>query len=111
MAETKTLRLAVCLFPNVTSLDFIGPVEIMSFLDPARVERSGTAFPIKQLPYHITTEYLNHTVDPVTPMAKGPELVTQRTYAYFNDSQNREQFDILLIPGGNIISSNSRRPN
>jgi hypothetical protein len=102
-AATNTLRLAVCLFPIVTALDFIGPVEVFSFLIPKVIERVGVDTYPEKPRYTLDVTYLAYDLDPMTTAATGPGLLAQRTYEELNDSSIHEQFDILLIPGGTIF--------
>lgn len=94
MSITK-LRLAVCLFPDVTALDFIGPVEALAFLHPTKIEQARSKLP--EIPaYSIEATFLSYTLDPIRPTALGPNFLANSTY-----DQEHEQFDILLVPGGN----------
>ncbi|KAJ8515477.1 hypothetical protein ONZ45_g7088 [Pleurotus djamor] len=93
MSSATNLRLALCLFPNVTALDFQGPSELLGFLMPSKAERLTKALKVAPK-YTIDMTYLSHTMDPVN-QSSGPPLVPSRTY----DEAN-EQYDILLIPGG-----------
>ncbi|KAJ7497581.1 class I glutamine amidotransferase-like protein [Mycena latifolia] len=92
MTQT-TLRVAVCLFPGVTTTDYQGPVELLGILSSKNRQRaSGIS---KDLPdLCIEFDYLSHTLDPVEPTA-GPLALPSLTY---DDAQ--EQFDIILVPGG-----------
>ncbi|EKM54248.1 uncharacterized protein PHACADRAFT_257967 [Phanerochaete carnosa HHB-10118-sp] len=87
------LSLAVCLFDNVASTDFQGPVELFGFISPR-------GLPKRYWPtepgYIIEASYFSVTMDPVYPMS-GPALVPTRTY---ESLQPDEQFDIILVPGG-----------
>jgi hypothetical protein len=87
-----TLRLAVCLFPEVTALDYAGPVELLSFISSKNLQSPMS--PFQTPPSHvIETTYLAYTLDPVEP-SSGPLLVPSMTY------DTEEQFDIILVPGG-----------
>jgi len=98
MSATNILRLAVCLFPVVTALDFVGPVEVFSFLIPEVIKRVGVDTYPEKPRYTLDVTYLAYDLDPMTTAATGPGLLAQRTYEELNNSS--EQFDILLIPGG-----------
>lgn len=91
MAET--LSVAVCLFPNVTSLDYQGPVELFGFLTPDRSQKHLPSNPT--ITFKLT--YLSHTLDPIKPLS-GPTLLPDLTYnSVITDGI---QYDILLVPGG-----------
>jgi transcriptional regulator GlxA family with amidase domain len=93
MTQT-TLRVAVCLFPRVTTTDYQGPVEVMGILSAKNRQRAVLGVS-KDLPdLFIEFTYLSHTMDPVEPTA-GPRVLPSLTY---DDAQ--EQFDIILVPGG-----------
>ncbi|KZP22349.1 class I glutamine amidotransferase-like protein [Athelia psychrophila] len=87
------LRLAVCLFPAVTALDYQGPMEMLGFLSPQNLEKSVGEFPTEPS-YSIEADYLSHTMDPVAPMS-GPHVVPTGSY-----STTEKQYDIILVPGG-----------
>ncbi|KAJ8515492.1 hypothetical protein ONZ45_g7104 [Pleurotus djamor] len=96
MSSSTNLRLAVCLFPGVTCLDYQGPIELLGFLFPENQAIMKEHFPDLSFPVSIDATYLSHTLDKVKPMA-GPTLVPDRTYESVKDE---EQFDLILIPGG-----------
>ncbi|KAJ3872547.1 class I glutamine amidotransferase-like protein [Lentinula edodes] len=88
LAVNKTYHLAVCLFPEVTTLDYQGPIELLGgFSTDLRAKPDSHLQYFKQhLPsFAIDVEYLSHSEEPITPSA-GPK------------------FDILLIPGGPTAS-------
>ncbi|KAJ6500174.1 class I glutamine amidotransferase-like protein [Mycena vitilis] len=90
---TQTLRVAVCLFPGVTSTDYQGPVELLGILSGKNRQRAERVS--KNLPdLFIEFTYLGPTLDPIEPTA-GPLLLP--TLAY---DDAKEQFDIVLVPGG-----------
>ncbi|KAF7980376.1 hypothetical protein HWV62_38841 [Athelia sp. TMB] len=82
------LRLAVCLFPAVTALDYQGPMELLGFLAPENPELT------RKPAYSITADYLSHTMDPVVPIS-GPRVMPTGTY-----DGVEMQYDIILVPGG-----------
>lgn len=101
MAAPINLRLAVCLFDDVTSLDYQGPIALFGFLEP-EVVKVLPAFKNSTPPkYTIETTYLAHTLDPVKS-SPGPPVVPSRTY---DDVKADEQFDLILIPGGEVPDS------
>ncbi|KAJ7130855.1 class I glutamine amidotransferase-like protein [Mycena crocata] len=90
------LRVAVCLFPGVTTTDYQGPVELLGILSPKNRQRAinGVFKELTVPDISIELTYLSHTLDPVEPTA-GPMVLPSITY---DDAQ--EQFDIILVPGG-----------
>lgn len=88
----ETLNIAVCLFPNLTALDFQGAVELLGFISPENVKNRGI-----KASHALRLTYLSHSLEPVIPNS-GPGLVPQSTY---NDAlTSNTQYDILLVPGG-----------
>jgi hypothetical protein len=98
MAPTN-LSLAVCLFTNVDPNDFQGPMELLSFLAPhiAGMELSSVFSTAPAVTIEAT--YLAVTGDPVQGVS-GPRLLPDRTYESVKEG---EQFDIILVPGGESI--------
>ena len=94
MSEPIPLRVAVCLFPLVASLDFVGPMELLSFLFPEHIKMGLTPPP----PYSITATYIHVTKEPVVASC-GIAIVPAKTY-----EEATEQYDILLVPGGQCIT-------
>lgn len=91
-----TLRLALCLFPNLTLLDFAGPAQVFALLEPKNIQAHSEIYPT--LPsVQVQATYFSHTRGPVVGDA-GPPLLPQKTYGDVLD--NFEQYDILLVPGG-----------
>ncbi|EJD03101.1 class I glutamine amidotransferase-like protein [Fomitiporia mediterranea MF3/22] len=89
---TEVLTIAVCLFNQVTALDYQGPVELFGFLSPDSTLRSEI-----NSPRSLRLIFLSHNLDPVIPGA-GPAILPQATY---NDAlASKIQYDILLVPGG-----------
>ncbi|KAL0960192.1 hypothetical protein HGRIS_011826 [Hohenbuehelia grisea] len=97
MSEQTTLRLALCLFNDVTALDYQGPIELFGFLTPKRLPLFGDAPP----KYSISIEYLADSREPIEPTS-GPHLLAART---FSDVKPDEQFDIILVPGGPSVEN------
>ncbi|ESK85141.1 hypothetical protein Moror_3573 [Moniliophthora roreri MCA 2997] len=96
--QLKVYRLAVCLFPDVTPLDYQGPIELLGGFSTANQARWGHLY--KNLPKcTIDPEYLSHTHEPVKPMT-GPAVVPTMTYAEALERKDGKEFDIILIPGG-----------
>lgn len=94
MSNITILRLAVCLYPGVDTLDFQGSIEMFSFISLKNQHRTdlGDSLP----PLAIEPEYLSHSLEPVEPHC-GPLLLPSGTY---DDVKEGDQYDILLIPGG-----------
>jgi putative intracellular protease/amidase len=87
---SETLELAVCLYTNLTTLDYLGPTELFTFLSS---KFSGA--PLASVKFNIT--FLAHTTEPVVPQS-GPRALADDTYANVLDAER--QFDIVLVPGG-----------
>lgn len=88
----ETLNIAICLFPNVTTLDFQGAVELFRFISPESVKKRGI-----ETSHVLRLTFLSHSLEPVTN--SGPGLVPQSTY---NDAlTSNTQYDIVFVPGGN----------
>ncbi|KAJ7495962.1 class I glutamine amidotransferase-like protein [Mycena galericulata] len=102
---TQTFRVAVCLFPGVTTTDYQGPVELLGIFSSKNRERalSGVSRNLPDLT--IEFSYLSHTMDPVEPTA-GPLILPSLTY---DDAQ--EQFEIILVPGGPNMNPPSACPD
>ncbi|PSR74737.1 hypothetical protein PHLCEN_2v9616 [Hermanssonia centrifuga] len=83
---TFTLSLAVCLFPGVCVLDFAGPMELLSFISP-KILASGLM--TYETPYTIEPVYLSVSKEPVVAVS-----------GMYDEVKADEQFDILLVPGG-----------
>ncbi|KAF7422861.1 hypothetical protein PC9H_011024 [Pleurotus ostreatus] len=96
MSVPTNLRLAVCLFDDVTSLDYQGPIALFGFLEPEVVKVLPVFKNSTPPKYTIEITYLAHTLDPVKS-SPGPLVVPSRTYDEIKDD---EQFDLILIPGG-----------
>lgn len=97
MSSTRpTLKLAVCLFPDLTLLDFAGPVQVFAFLEQKNIQAHSAIYPTLP-PVQLEITYFSHNRDPVVGDA-GPALAPQKTYGEVLD--NFEQYDILLVPGG-----------
>ncbi|KAI4518404.1 class I glutamine amidotransferase-like protein [Schizophyllum commune Loenen D] len=92
-----SLSVAVCLYPNLTALDYQGPIEFLAALSakakPFMFKEQADALPTLG-PF----VYLSHTLEPVAPGFSGeagPRMTPDKTYG-----EAKEQFDILLVPGG-----------
>ena len=111
MSTVPTLRLAVCLFPDLTLLDFIGPVQVFGLLQQKFIKALATLYPAPPT-LQLEATYFSHDLTPVVGDV-GPALIPQKTYKEV--LENFEQYDLILIPGGesqlvNSSSSLSDRP-
>ncbi|THU98604.1 class I glutamine amidotransferase-like protein [Dendrothele bispora CBS 962.96] len=97
-AHIKTIyKMAVCIYPEVTMLDFQGPVELLSSFSIDNQRNYGYLYP--KLPdCAIETDFLSHSMEPIRPLT-GPAILPTKTY---NEVMNSDQpvFDLILIPGG-----------
>ncbi|KAL4254233.1 Class I glutamine amidotransferase-like protein [Abortiporus biennis] len=98
--NTSVVKFAVCLFDDVATLDYQGPVELFGFLSKKALTRRNWFSP-----YEFEFTYLAPSRDPVIPMS-GPPAVPHKAYGEVDAG---EQFDVLLIPGG-LGTRPSHRP-
>ena len=91
----QNMRLAICLYPEVTSLDYQGPMQLFANLTAKYIPVLEKYF---KTPPAVTIEpfYLAPTLDPIVPDS-GPNVLPTATY----DTQ--DQFDIILVPGGSYL--------
>ncbi|KAF7376409.1 DJ-1 protein-PfpI domain-containing protein [Mycena sanguinolenta] len=91
---------------KVTVTDYQGPVELLGILSAKNRDRAlagvKVSGPLPDLNIELT--YLSHTLDPVEPTS-GPTLLPSKTY-----DDAKEQFDIILIPGGPNVNPPSACP-
>ncbi|KAL1747632.1 class I glutamine amidotransferase-like protein [Schizophyllum fasciatum] len=97
---SDSLSVAVCLYPNMTSLDYQGPIEFLAALSEKAKPFIFKDSPVKpeDLPTLGPFTYLSHTLEPVQPGIAGeagPRATPDKTFG-----EAQEQFDILLLPGG-----------
>ena len=79
---------------DCNALDYQGPVELLTaFSTSSRKKWRGSPY-MKFPECAIDPVYVSNTLDPIYPMF-GPALLANQTYA-----DAKEQFDIILIPGG-----------
>jgi putative intracellular protease/amidase len=102
-AAPPPLKLAVCLFPNLTVLDFMGPVTVLRILESRNIQAHLGSYPTLP-PVQIETTYFSHNRAPIVGDV-GPELIPQRTYGEV--LENFEQYDLILVPGGEFQSIKS----
>lgn len=93
---TKVLRLAVCLFPGVTTLDYQGPTEIFSYIFSSVLAKDPEEF-ATPLSHSFEETYVAETLQPVQASG-GPCVVPTSTYQ--KETGLGTQFDVLLVPGG-----------
>jgi len=98
MSSPQILRMAICLVPFTTSLDFIGPMEVLGLLVQQNIDGLNLAgiLPQKLDPAaRIEPTYFSVSKDPVMASA-GPPVHADKTY----DEEGLGQYDIIFIPGG-----------
>ena len=98
MSSPQILRMAICLVPFATSLDFIGPMDVLGLLVQQNIDGLNQAelLPHKLDPaVRIQPTYFSASKDPVIVSA-GPPVHADKTY----DEEGLGQYDIILIPGG-----------
>ena len=94
MSGPTVLTLGVCIYPDVCTLDFIGPMELFSFLYPQSL--ATRPFGVVS-PYAIEATYVSVSKDPVVTTT-GTVILPSLAY-----QDVIEQFDILLVPGCECI--------
>ena len=100
MMASIALRLAVCLFPGVCALDYQGPIELLGFLSPDSPSRLP-ATPTFQLKITYIAPEKTVKEGGIQPWSgHGPKIVADTTYE--SAIEDKDQFDILLVPGGKI---------
>ncbi|KAJ3761714.1 class I glutamine amidotransferase-like protein [Lentinula raphanica] len=102
LAVSKVYRLALCLYPEVTALDYQGPIEFLGGFSTEYRSDLNSYLHVHHLeeylpPFAIDIEYVSHSLDAIKPLA-GPRMLPTRTYE--GVMKSGEQFDILMIPGG-----------
>lgn len=80
-------------------LDFQGPIELLCSLS-LQNHKTPALYGGEAPPYAIETEYLSHSLEPLQPNA-GPTILPSKAY---DDVKEGDQYDILLIPGGEYTS-------
>ena len=89
------LKVAVCLYTDVTNLDYIGPLELFTFLSPEPIKNGFIKSDILMEP-----TYFHYDNKPFRGSYIGPLITPDRAY---DDLKEGEQFDIILVPGGKPI--------
>jgi putative intracellular protease/amidase len=98
MSSPQILRMAICLVPFSTSLDFIGPMDVLGLLVQQNIDGLNQAGFLSQKldpAARIEPTYLAVSRDPVIVSA-GPPVHADKTY----DEEGHGQYDIIFIPGG-----------
>ncbi|KAL1679430.1 class I glutamine amidotransferase-like protein [Schizophyllum commune] len=93
--SSKSLSLAVCLYPGLTLLDIQGPIENLSLLTAANRSKFLPTAPGPSLGPIV---YLADTLEPIKPGYTGeggPRLLPDLTYA-----EATQQYGIVLLGGG-----------
>jgi len=90
-----TLRLALCLYPGLTPIDFLGPAEVFLSLNPKSFKEHPKIFTTKPAVL-VDVTYFSHNLEPVIGDV-GPGFVPQRTYKQVLEKY--EQYDLVLVPG------------
>ena len=90
MAQPQTLTVAVCLFKGVTTLDYLGSMELFGFLSSQRSRRLSNE-------YAIDIKYLANTSQEIEPES-GPRVLPDFTFE--EAARLGQQYDILFVPGG-----------
>ncbi|KAL1728799.1 class I glutamine amidotransferase-like protein [Schizophyllum commune] len=102
--SSKSLSLAVCLYPGLTLLDIQGPIESLSLLTAANRSKFLPAAPGPSLGPIV---YLADALEPIKPGYTGeggPRLLPDATYA-----EATQQYDIVLLGGGELLGVCARR--
>ena len=92
--QITPLRLAVCLFQDMSTLDYQGPMELLGSLSPDVVNRG--LFESSPPSQHVEVTYLSRNLDPVKPLV-GPLVLPNVSYS---DIEATNQYEIILVPGG-----------
>ncbi|KAK0239627.1 class I glutamine amidotransferase-like protein [Armillaria nabsnona] len=88
--------MTVCLYNGATSLDYQGPVELLGLRSISIRKMFPGMLSANETDCAIDVTYLANTLNPIVLLA-GPKLLPDQTY-----DNAKEQFDIILIPGGMI---------
>lgn len=87
------IAFTVCLYPGVTALDFQGPIELLR-MGSKDLQEIVPELPRDSPDVSIKVTFLSHDTNPVIPIA-GAKMLPDAIY-----DDVKEQFDIVLIPGG-----------
>ncbi|TCD62795.1 hypothetical protein EIP91_006388 [Steccherinum ochraceum] len=110
LEDIQVLKMAVCIFPNVTTLDFQGPLEQFGYLIPSRLQNNHYNPELNVPKYALDITYVSPTEELVYPMAGAP-MKGSTTYDKVLAADPPEQFNILLVPGGFGIRPNVIPPS
>lgn len=91
MSEPKILKVAVCLFDGVTTLDYLGSMELFGFLAPEW--RSSLNINSE---YSFEIRYVGKSAE-INPTS-GPRVRVDLTIE--EAAKLGQQFDIIFVPGG-----------
>ncbi|KDQ61286.1 hypothetical protein JAAARDRAFT_173908 [Jaapia argillacea MUCL 33604] len=97
MATPQVLSVAVCLYNDVTVLDYQGALDILG----------GVGFCCEKgfLPrspkFVYDFKYLAKSLEPVQPIGSAPKVVPTMTYSEALDPEAK-QFDIIIVPAGSM---------
>jgi len=98
MTSIRVYRMAVCLYPEVTALDYQGPIELLCRFSTKNRKRHASRFskldPDIIPNCAIDPTYLSHSLEPID-VTSGPNVLPEQTY-----DNAQEQFDLILVPGG-----------
>lgn len=87
-APPKPMKIGFTIFPEAMSLDFIGPLDILSTLSRTDPDRPPNIPPVECI-------LLGDTMDPVK-MSNGMQVVPQLTFI----EAGEQEWDAVLVPGG-----------
>lgn len=94
--------MAICLVPFATSLDFIGPMDVLGLLVQQNIDSLNNAgFLTHKLDpaVRILPTYFSASKDPVI-MSSGPPVHADKVY----DEEDLGQYDVILVTGGECRS-------
>ncbi|THU98605.1 class I glutamine amidotransferase-like protein [Dendrothele bispora CBS 962.96] len=97
-------KMAVCIYPGVTMLDFQGPVELLCCLSVGNKKKYGHLNPTMPI---VKAEFLSHSMESIRPDA-GPDILPSKTY---EEAMGDTSFDIIMIPGGSAGSYSQVDPS
>ncbi|EGN96516.1 hypothetical protein SERLA73DRAFT_184586 [Serpula lacrymans var. lacrymans S7.3] len=96
MTDYTTLSLVVCLYEDVTALDFQGPLQLIGMLQEKNIQNTSLPFPSP--PTHAVKITYAGDSTAVTPDA-GPTFAVEKKNTYEELLGSGEQFDMILVPG------------
>ena len=87
-----TYKIAICLYTDVTNLDYGGPMELLGCLQPSVIQMGWL-----KSDYVMAPTYLHYDRTPFRGSLVGPMVTPDMAY---DEVKEGEQFDILFVPGG-----------